>query len=248
LRRLFIGALTGVLVLALAASASAVFKQDFSLKFTQKKPAKSTGLTAVLQSSDPDAPGAKPKGVRKIAIKFPAGTLFDTGVPTPCRATDASIQTSNGGVCPRGSKVGAGNAEAVTGFGAGVDPIQESVVAYSNTNEIIFFLRPKGPVGQTLVLRGKLKASKSGPTLTTVVPPLCLPGGSPPECKNGEAVLTKFELVVKGISKTIKKKRRNYVTTPSKCPGSKKWTTKGTFTYADKSIVNVNATTPCSKR
>lgn len=246
MRRLSILALAALLAVGVTATAYAAFSQTASIKFLKTTVKTSTGTSTAISTSEPDAPGGKPsKAARKLVIKFPAGSVFDTAVPSVCRASDADIISSKGGVCPRGSKVGAGNAEAITGFGAGVDPVQETVLAYNNKNELILYLTPKGAIGQTFVLRPKIKASRTGPTLTTVVPPLCLPGGSPPDCKNGEAVLTKFNLKTVGIVKTISGKRRNYVTTPPKCPKSKKWTTKTTFTYSDGSTAAVSSTSTC---
>jgi hypothetical protein len=216
------------------------------VKFLKTTVKTSTGTSTSLKASEPEAPAGKPsKAARKVTIKFPAGSKFDTGVPNVCRADDDEIIATKGAACPRGSKVGAGSAEAITGFGAGVDPVQEAIIAYNNTNELILYLTPKGTIGQTFVLRPKLKASRTGPTLTTTVPPLCLPGGTPPTCSNGEAVLTKFDLKTVGIVKTISGKRRNYVTTPTKCPRSKKWTTKITFNYSDGSTQSFNSRSTC---
>jgi hypothetical protein len=247
-RRLLIFALTGALVLGLAAAAQAVFKQTYDLRYTTKRVKSSTGFDTKIAASESEDPNGKPKkAARKVVIKFAAGTKFDTLVPRQCRATNEQIQGSNGGVCPTGSKVGAGSAEAVTGFGGSIDPVGETIVAYNNRNQLIMLLRPKSAVGQTAVLRGSLRNSRTGPTITVNVPPFCLPGGTPPDCKNGEAVLTKFNLLVKGISKTISGKRRNYATTPSTCPRAKNWKTTATFTYSDGSRQTVRDTSPCSR-
>lgn len=246
MRRLSILALTAVLAAGVTATAFGAFSQTASVKFLKATVKTSTGTVTALKASEPDAPAGKPsKAARKVVIKFPAGSKFDTAVPSVCRASDADIISTKGAACPRGSKVGAGSAEAITGFGAGVDPVQESIIAYNNKNELILYLTPKGTIGQTFILRPKLKASRTGPTLTTTVPPLCLPGGTPPTCSNGEAVLTKFDLKTVGVTKTISGTRRNYVTTPPKCPRSKKWTTKITFTYSDASTQSFNSTSTC---
>ena len=227
-------------------TAFAAFSQTASVKFTTSKEKASTGTKTRIAASEPDAPAGKPsKAARKVVIKFHKGTTFNTAVPNVCRASDGDIIATKGAACPRGSKVGAGSAEAITGFGPGVDPIQESIIAYNNKNQLILYLTPKGTIGQTFVLRAKLKASSSGTTLTTNVPPLCLPGGTPPTCSNGEAVLTKFNLDTAGITKTVSGKRSIYVTTPSTCPSSKKWTTKTTFTYSDGSTKALSNTSTC---
>jgi hypothetical protein len=245
-RRLSILALAAVLTVGVTATALGAFTQTASVKFTKTTTATSTGTTTALAASEPEAPAGKPsKAARKVVIKFPAGTVFNTAVPSVCRSNDDEIIATKGASCPRGSKVGAGSAEAITGFGAGVDPIQETIIAFNNKNELILYLTPKGTIGQTFVLRAKLKASSTGPLLTTVVPPLCLPGGSPPDCKNGEAVLTKFNLKTVGITKGSGAKKKNYVTTPPKCPKSKLWTTKISFTYNDGSKKDIKATQKC---
>jgi hypothetical protein len=153
------------------------------------------------------------------------------------------VQSTKGSACPSGSKIGTGEAEAITGFGAGIDPVKEDIVAYNIKNGLYLLLTPQGAIGQTAVLKSTL----SGLNLHTPVPPFCLPGGSPPDCKNGEAVLTKFELTTIKKSKGSGAKKKNYITTPPKCT-KKGFATSFTVTYKDGTKETDTAKTTCKKK
>ena len=238
-----IGALVGVAVLALCGVAVAKTVGTFSGTYSVKKVNSSSGFKVGITSSEEGAaPGTKPSNpVRNTVLTFAAGTKITPKAAAQCKASAEEVQSTKGAACPAASKIGTGDAEAITGFGAGIDPVKENIVAYNRPGGLFLLLTPQGAIGQTAVLESKL----SGLELTTPVPPFCLPGGSPPDCANGEAVLTKFNLT------TVKKKKGSgakalyYIRTPPKC--RKSWTTKFTVTYKDGTSETDTSKTTCKK-
>ena len=149
-----------------AAIASSQFKQTSKITLTATKPGKSTGFSASIESSDPGAPNGQPQALKTLTVTFPKNTKFNfkSSAIKQCVATDTELRATGGAVCPKKSKIGSGTAVA---NGAPVFPmIPEKAVAYVGSNEIRFLLTPTGPVGQTLVLHGRV----SGNVMTTNVP------------------------------------------------------------------------------
>jgi len=239
-----IGALVGVLALAVCGVAVAATVGTFSGTYTVKKIKSSSGFKVGITSSEDGVAGSKPSNpVRNTVLKFAPGSKIDPSVVPYCTASATEVQNTKGTACPAGSKIGAGEAEAITGFGAGIDPVKEDIVAYNRKGGLFLLLTPQGAIGQTAVLESKL----SGLKLTTPVPPFCLPGGSPPACENGEAVLTKFDLTTLKKSKGRGAKKKNYITTPPKCT-KKGWVTSFTVTYKDGTSETDTAKTACKTR
>jgi hypothetical protein len=82
--------------------ASSQFKQSATVTLTAKKQGASTGFKANLQSSDPGAPLAKPQGLTKLTIAFPAKTSFNfkTKALSLCKASDTELVATGGAACP----------------------------------------------------------------------------------------------------------------------------------------------------
>lgn len=239
-----IGALAGVLVFAVAGVAFAATVGTYEGSYTKKTISTSSGFHVLITSSEDGVAGSKPSNpVRDTLLKFAPGTKINPSVVPYCTASVEEVQSTAGSACPAGSLIGTGTAEAVTGFGAGIDPVKETIKAFNRKNGLYLLLQPEGAVGQTAVLESKL----SGLNLRTPVPPFCLPGGTPPECKNGEAVLTRFELTTKAKSKGSGKRKKNYITTPPKCT-KKGFTTSFTVTYKDGTKETDTSKQTCSKK
>jgi hypothetical protein len=71
MRRLPIAIAVVLAGLWLAAVALAAFHQSAAITLTTHTAGRSTGIVAALHSSDPTAPGAKPKSPTKVTIAFP---------------------------------------------------------------------------------------------------------------------------------------------------------------------------------
>jgi hypothetical protein len=171
------------------ALASSQFKQTANVTLTATKPNASSGLRAIVFSSDPGAPFAQPQGLKVLKVTFPAKTRFNfrSKAIAQCKASEAEIKATSGAACPTKSKLGAGSAVA---NGAPVLPtIPEAVTAFAGANEVILFLAPKAPGGVALVLHVKV----SGNRLSVEVPVL----------KQGPVniVLTELRLSIRTIGK-----------------------------------------------
>ena len=83
-----------VLALALAGVAMAQFSQTSNITLTAHKGGKSSGIVANIQSSDPTAPGGKPKAATHLVITFPAGTKFNFGTKLikPCTLSNQAAR------------------------------------------------------------------------------------------------------------------------------------------------------------
>ena len=74
MRRFAIAIVAVLAALWLAAVALAAFHQTAAITLTTHTAGRSTGIVAALHSSDPTAPGAKPRSTTRVAITFPRGT------------------------------------------------------------------------------------------------------------------------------------------------------------------------------
>jgi hypothetical protein len=244
LRKLLIGALAGVVVLAVAAVAMATTTQTFEQKYTASKPNKSAG-TSFKTTSTEDQNAEKnhqPKSTRQFNITFPAGSKIDTSAAPICKNLDESADDP----CPKNTKVGSGHATVLLPFN-GFPPIDAEVTAYNRKNGL--FLYVVAPGQAPVVLKPKF----SGLTLKTATPPNCIASTN----QNGhcvdssgnpgtEAVLTEFDLKTKAATKGKGKKKKTYLKTPPKCTKAG-WTFKAEITYDDGTKVKPKSTQKCSK-
>jgi hypothetical protein len=245
LRKLFIGALVGVMALAVAAIALADTTQTFTQKYSANKTSRSVGTTFSTDSSDPanTANNNQPKSAREFDVTFPSGTKIDTKGATECKASDDElIQAGGKPACPK-SVVGTGSAKVKLPFPNSSD-INAKVTAFDAPKGLILYVDPS-PVAQPIILHSKFK----GTTLKTPVPPNCLPpatnqGG---QCKKQdgsagqEAILSHFDL------KTTPKKKGKHVLikSPAKCSGS--WTFAAHLKYADGTAKSFKSKQACKK-
>lgn len=210
------------------ALASAQFKQTAKVTLTTKKAGASTGFKASLASSDPGAPLEKPQALKTLKIAFPPKTSFNfkSKALTICKANDIEIKATGGSVCPSKSKLGEGSS---TANGAPALPkIEEHVVAFAGSNQIILLLAPKvAGAGATLVLHGKISAN----TMTTEVPPITVGG---------------LTIVITGLQLTVKSVGSGSTTwaKAGKCVKSK-FTVLSSFTYATGEKLTIKSTSSC---
>jgi hypothetical protein len=236
-RKFLIGGPIGAAVLATAAVAvaSPQFQQTATVKLTTKKPHANSGLVISLNAQDPGAPGGKPSPATSVKVTLPKGTVVNTAAAKVCTASDQTFADKGAKACPAGSRLGTGSAEAITGLGAGIDPVGENIVAFAGKNQIIFFLTPKGTIGQTAVIRGKIRKN----VVNTPVPAFPLPGGG------GNAALTVFKINLKAYAKGSGAKQKRVLTTPSKCPKGHNWVTNVKFKYEDGTSASINSRSTC---
>ena len=171
MRRFPIAVAAVLAALWLAAVALAAFHQTAAVTLTAHAAGRSTGIVAALNSSDPTAPGAKPRSTTRVAVTFPRGTTFNlrTSIVAACRLTDQQLTTPFGPACPAKSQIGSGTAQA------NASPLQQEidvgVKAYVHSAEqILLDLTPSLPGATPIIIH----ATISGSTLTMAVPQVVL--------------------------------------------------------------------------
>jgi hypothetical protein len=84
------------------------FTQVAHVALTAHGAGKSTGIKSVVHSSDPTAPGQKPKSAKTLTITFPAATKFNfkTHLVNTCKLTDKQLTAAFGRSCPRKTQIG----------------------------------------------------------------------------------------------------------------------------------------------
>jgi hypothetical protein len=244
LRKLLVGVIAGVVMLAVAAIAMATTTQTFDQKYSTKTTNKSTGTKFSTTSTEDEnaANNHQPKSTREFDITFPAGSKIDYKAAPVCANLDESADDP----CPKNTKVGSGHAKVLLTFGP---PIDALVTAYNRKGGLFLFVEPQAPNQAPVVLKPVYK----GLTLKTATPPNCVASTNENgHCVDGsgnpgfEAVLTEFDLTTKAITKGKGKKQKTYLKTPPKCPKGG-WIFKAKITYADGTSVSPASTSPCKK-
>jgi len=252
LRKLFIGALVGALVLALAAVAHGVTEQHFTMTFSKKTKKTSSGVNfrASAEDNENTANNNLPKATRRLRIKLPGGTRVQPAAAAQCKATDQDFTDKGKAACPKGSQVGAGKATARF-RSASLQNVNVVVTAYNAPKGLILYLEPDISVAFTL--RPKWTGNlANGPTLDATVPANCVASSEAPDGKcrdsNGnegfEAVLTDLQLNIVARNKGKGKRRKNLIRTPTKC-GTAQWNFVANWTYADKTTERRTSKSAC---
>ena len=171
MRRFTIAIAAVLAALWLAAVALAAFHQTAAITLTTHTAGRSTGIVAALHSSDPTAPGAKPRSATRVAIAFPRGTTFNlrTSLVAACHLTDKQLTTPFGPACQARSQIGSGTAEA------NASPLQQvidaGVKAYVHSaDQILLDITPSLPGATPIIVH----ATVSGSTLTMAIPRIVL--------------------------------------------------------------------------
>jgi hypothetical protein len=168
-KKLTLGVMAGVMVLALAptAVASPQFKQEAEAEYTTTKAESRTGLKVRLAVSDPGAPNQIPAAATRIVITL-RGARIDDDAVDKCTASDSAVIT---GACRSSTRIGSGTAIAKVGQ-LGGQQITETITVYNGNNQVIVLLKKStapGALGQDLVLRGRVSR---GNKITLAIPPL----------------------------------------------------------------------------
>jgi hypothetical protein len=131
--------------------ALAATQQNYTQKFTVKKPGQSTGM-----SFRANQPGAQAVSAKKVTLTFPAGTKINTGALAKC---------TNPSSCPAKSKLGTGTATVILGTAQ----LPLGATAYNRAGGIaLVVMDPTNPT-QPIVLKPVLVGNKlilNIPTLT----------------------------------------------------------------------------------
>lgn len=197
-------------------------RQQSENRFSSARPAAPTAFATVTEYRNPSDPGAKPTPVRRIVTRLHRGTKIDTSVPARCKASAAELHLRGERACPARSRVGGGKVVIDTGV-SGPLRFQTVDVTRFNTNDgFIVLAKPEGSGLVVSVSRAQIR----GRTITEETPAA---PGSPPD---GGAVKS-VDLRLERITRRHAKRKRSYLTTPSRCPARGGWTNRSKFTYAD---------------
>jgi hypothetical protein len=234
-----IGALVGVLALAISAVAvaSPQFKQTVKASYSVKKAQKPAGLSVNLSATDPGAvpAGAQP-GVKTVTITF-SGAKVNFAAVKICTLPKDQAES-----CPANTKIGDGTASAnlvgtntATGQKTVVPNLGQTVSAYAVKGGLYLIVKGTS-LPTTAILQATL--SKKGALAVNVERDLpVIPGGN-------KIVLTDFAVKIKKVTKGSGKKLKAFITTP-KCGKSKKFKIVSKFNYDDGSKKNITATQKC---
>ena len=253
MRKLWIGVLVGVIGLVAASMALATgTQQKYSETYSSSKAGQPTASSLTLSATDPTNSGAfnQPNPARSVEIDFPPGTIVDYKTVAQCTASDLDFQNKGASACPGKTKIGSGSASANTGFPPPITEIPATITAFNGKKQLILYIVPNGGASNPFVIRAALQGSKTKPKLVTKVAPNCIPPGKPtdtPPCGGKEAPLDSFKLTVLKKTSGKGKNRKSFITTPAKCPKSKKWVFTAKLTYRDDPPKTITSTQACKK-
>ncbi len=189
---LTVAALLAVAGVAIAAKAT---RSTAQVKFSTKKPGKSTSLNLTAKFGH-DANG-KYAILTNTELRLPKGTKIDTAALTACTATEQQV-TDQGAdrVCPAGAKLGTGTADVIVGDGT--SPLHYEGPLYNFKKQILLELQVGGAPAYEII--GDIKGSKVDFPLT-----------------NAEQLGTHPTKVTLKIAKHGTA-RKPYLRTPTTCP------------------------------
>jgi hypothetical protein len=214
---------------ACAAGGTTGERSDFELGFSTPVPGEQAALTLHVVYKAANDPDAKPSPIRKVVVAAPAGTRFDTGGVPACTASDEQLMAEGSSACPPESRVGTGTLVAITGFGPPVDPAMADLTLFNSGSEVIEVVTASG-TDRTL---GIDRLRIDGSTLTGEPP--TTPGGPP----DGETAVRQIDFTIDRAT--------GFVTTPPTCDSAaRRWTSTGTFGFADGAEETLTSSTACN--
>jgi hypothetical protein len=200
-------------------------EHHFSLTFSSKAPRSPSGVTFSTDRFNYKAPspGQAADRVGSVTFQLAPGTRIDTKAFPSC--AKSALAAMGPGACPRGSRVGSGQAVIITGLP--IDPVKMSAKVFTTKAGLLTYLTGSG---QTQVLA----LSVSGSKIVAPVPHVCPTG----DCSQVEAVLKKL---------TVTLKPGKLVTTPAKCPATRKWVNKALYKYVNGDTETEKSTSACRR-
>jgi hypothetical protein len=206
---------------------------DFSVGLPTRAPGSPTGMAVHVEFHRADDPDAKPSPIRTATFALPPGSRFDTTAVPQCMATDEELHSQGADACPAESELTVGTLTAMSGFGPPADPIVGDDHVFNGPDQLIEVITVPGNSASPAFDRLRIEGS----TLTAHPP--VTPGGPP----DGETAVRSidFEVPVRVAG------GRALITTPPSCPAGDRWTSTGTFAFADGSSDTVTSVTPCMR-
>ena len=230
--RLLVGALAccALTPLASATASTGETRQSAKALFTEKRAGSSTGMELSIDYVNPADPAAKPPAVRVVELTLARGAIIDTGAVPSCAAGDLELMLFGPSGCTE-SIVGGGSLRLDTGMPQPVRSLENEVTLLNAAGDLVFLFRNR----QTGVRLASHSPITDGRTITSRAP--FLPG-TPPD---GAAVDTVAETIERIAGPA-------YIRTPPRCPRSRRWVNRWTFTYADGVEQTVRSRSRCRRR
>jgi hypothetical protein len=236
-------AITVVALVALATATGFAYdgsRQQASFTLSEQRAGRATAERFLFDYVNPDDPEAKPPAVRRVVTVLPRGARYDASVPGSCTASDAELMVQGAAACPPESAIGGGVVTVDTGTPGPGRIVTADVEFFNNetdaNGEFIYLNTVRGSSART-VIRADVTRRR------TITDAGMLPG-TPPD---GGAIDT-VDLTVAELSRRIDGERRNYVTTPRRCPKRGHWNTRVQFTYADGVTQTVKSASACKRK
>ncbi len=215
-------------------------RQTSRYTLSAKLPSQSTSERFRFDYVNPDDTAAKPPAVRRVETILPHGARYDTSVPGSCTASDAELMARGAEACPADSAIGGGVVTVDTGV-----PGEGRIV----TADVQFFNNAEDPDGEFIYLNtvrgsGARTVIRADVTLRRTITEVDALPGTPPD---GGAIDT-ADVQVADVSRVVNGRRRNYITTPRRCPSDRRWVARVSFTYEDGVTQTVPTANRCSRR
>jgi hypothetical protein len=234
-----IGVLTAVVAIvaggALANGAEASLSRQFgSFKYTNVHPNKPTATVADFIFRNPENANQKPHSVAKMVVRSPAAALIDTVHFPQCHASDQQLMAEGFDGCPADTQIGYGYVVSDSGGGGSTRYSTTEIRDYNGDHEVIGV-----GVNQVPAIRSVDHTKLHGRESTTVFP--TFPGFPPPDSYTP----------IQHLHIVFPRRVRNghaYARTPPKCPESRRWTIKATFTYHDGVAQTLKSRSRCKQR
>jgi hypothetical protein len=201
------------------------------LRLTTVRPGASTGVFAT-EIFNARYPNGQLKPLRHSLIGFPKGTRLDALGAVTCSADDDDFSSEGMSACPAASKIGAGNASVMsTGTPVQAGPIELDLTVFARTDGSLFVFSQEGAYLSSMRIRAVRKRfQRADPK------PMCFVVTERPPCKHGEIVPRSLTVYFPPHSRVVNGRRHNLITTPRRCPRSRRWKFFDKHTFADGSF------------
>ena len=229
-----------LVVCATVALAAEPPRQTSSYTLSQKRPDRPTAERFRFDYANPDDGDSKPPAVTRVVTILPRGARYDASVPASCTASDEELMAQGAAACPPDSAIGGGVITVDTGV-----PGPGRIV----TADTEFFNNAEDPEGEFIYLNtvrgsGARTVVRADVTRRRTITQAPLLPGTPPD---GGAIDT-VDVTVAKVVRTVDGERRAYITTPPRCPRSRRWVARVTFTYGDDYSQTVATKNRCRRR
>jgi hypothetical protein len=225
-----------------AAVAPAVDSPYQTSRYTLSQPrtARPTAEHFQFDYVNPDDSSAKPPAVTRVVTVLPPGARYDTSVPGSCTAGDEELTVMGGAACPADSAIGGGVVTVDTGV-----PGPGRIV----TADVEFFNNAEDPDGEFIYVNtvrdsGARTLIRADVTDRRTITDVDMLPGAPPD---GGAIDT-VDVTVAKVVRTVDGARRAYITTPRRCPRSRRWVAKVRFSYGEDYSQTVATPNRCRRR